>query len=300
MKKVVVIVGPTAVGKSSAGVKIAKDFNGEIISGDSIQVYQGLDIGSGKVMDEEMENIIHHNIDILDAKQQYSVANFQYDSRNLIDEISNKHKLPIIVGGTGLYIKACLYDYVFSEQEEYDLSKYQSMSNEQMYEMLEKLDPNSLKTIHVNNRQRIIRALSMAENGVIKSDVIDKQNKEMLYDALIIGLTADRGLLYERINQRVINMFNDGLEKEIDSLLQGGVKFSDLSMQGIGYKEWKEYYDQQIELGDVMQQIQVHSRQFAKRQYTWFNNQMDVNWLDINDNEFMVKLNRLVGDFINE
>ena len=300
MKKVIVIVGPTAVGKSDAGIYLAQNFNGEIISGDSIQVYKGLDIGSGKVSADEKMQAVHHNVDNIDPKDDYSVANFQIDSRRLIDEISNENKLPIIVGGTGLYIKACLYDYVFSVQENYDLSKYETMSNEQMYQMLEVLDPNSLQTIHINNRQRIIRALSMAENGVIKSEVIDSQNKEMLYDALIIGLTCERELLYKRINKRVENMIENGLENEIDGLLNDGVNFTNLSMQGIGYKEWHEYFSQQETIDEVCNKIQTHSRQFAKKQYTWFNNQMDVNWIDITDEKMNEELNRLVGEFINE
>ena len=299
MKKVIVIVGPTAVGKSSIGIKLAKLFNGEIISGDSIQVYKGLDIGSGKVTQIEKDNVVHYNIDIIDANKDYSVANFQNDSRMLIDTITKDNKLPIIVGGTGLYIKACLYDYVFSKQEDYDLSKYTSMSNEQMYEMLKTLDPLILKTIHVNNRQRLIRALSMAENGVIKSSVANSKESGMLYDALIIGLTCDRELLYERINKRVQVMFENNLEKEIKDLLDNNISFDNLSMQGIGYKEWNDYFNSNQTLDITMQQIQVHSRQFAKKQYTWFNNQMDVNWFDINDVDYEDKLKILVGDFIN-
>ena len=285
MKKVLVIVGPTAVGKSDFGVSCAKLFNGEIISGDSIQVYKGFDIGSGKITNEEKENIIHHMIDIKDPTDNYSVFEFQQKSRVLIDEITERGKLPIIVGGTGLYIKACLYDYVFDKQEVVDTSEYDKLTNEELHKLLEDKDFDTSKKIHINNRKRIIRALVIANtNKVTKSENLKQQKHEMLYDAMIIGCTTNRDKLYENINLRVEKMFENGLVEEIDFLLTK-VNFDNQAMQGIGYREFKGYYNNEYDLAKTKQLIQTHSRQFAKRQYTWFKNQMDVNWVDLKVDE---------------
>lgn len=283
MKKVLVIVGPTAVGKSAFGVSIAKRFNGEIISGDSIQVYKGLDIGSGKVTQEEMQGIKHYGIDVLDPKDSYSVYDFQKLSREYIDIITDLQKLPIIVGGTGLYIKSSLYDYSFNEEKkDYDTSFYDKLDNDALYEMLKEKDYNATLSIHKNNRKRVIRALAIADNETkTKSKNIDEQKHVMLYDALIIGLTVNREELYQRINNRVIGMMNQGLENEIRGLIAQNVSFDDRSMQGIGYKEFKEYLNGDCKIDDVVKLIQQHSRQFAKRQYTWFNNQMPIQWFDV-------------------
>lgn len=278
MKKVLVIVGPTAVGKTDLSLKFAKQFNGEIISGDSIQVYKGFDIGSGKV--EDTKGIIHYGIDMLDAKDTYSVCDFQLFARNCIDEICSKNKLAMIVGGTGLYIKACLYDYEFdtANNTSYDFS---DKSNEKLYDMLKEIDPISASKIHVNNRVRLERALNIGLNGEIKSDKEAKQQHELLYDALIIGCTLDREVLYERINNRVSQMVKDGLEKEIRDLLNSGVTFDDQPMKGIGYRQWYDYFNGHKSVEEVTSEIQKCSRQFAKRQYTWFNNQMKVNWVNM-------------------
>ncbi len=282
MEKVLVIVGPTAVGKSDCGVRLAQSFFGEIISGDSIQVYRGLDIGSGKVTKEETQNIPHYLIDILNNKENYSVADFQLNARKYIDQISKDRKLPIIVGGTGLYIKSCLYDYQFNDQKEEKIDeKWNDMSNEQLYKVLQEIDPKACDTIHVNNRKRIIRALMIAQSGTTKSEIEQKQEHKLVYDALIIGLTCDREVLYSRINRRVELMIKNGLEDEIKSLLDQGITFEDQAMQGIGYREWKDYFQGNSTVDEVKTNIQTHSRQFAKRQYTWFNNQMDVCWFDI-------------------
>ena len=278
MKKVLVIVGPTAIGKTSLSIKLAQKYNGEIISGDSIQVYKGLDIGSGKITDAEKQNIIHHGIDILDADESFSVADFQKNCRSYIDNIVSKNKLAIICGGTGLYIKAALYDYVFNEQEVFDYSEYESLSNEYMYDQLKILDLKSLDKIHVNNRQRLIRAYALALNDTTKSSIIDKQEHKPIYDIYIVGLTTDRAIVHDRINTRVDMMFDDGLNDEITKLLDSGITFSNQSMQGIGYKEFGLYNDIDI----IKDKIKTNSRRFAKKQYTWFKNQMNVNWFDIN------------------
>lgn len=284
MKKVIVIAGPTAVGKTSFSIEIAKKYGLEIISGDSIQVYKGLDIGSGKVTKEEMDGVPHHLIDILSPKESYNVSVFQTMARELIEK---SEKPMIICGGTGLYLKACLYDYSFNkeEAEAYDpeLDKY---TNEQLYAMLQETDPAQASKIHLNNRRRVIRSLTIQKNtGKTQSEIEKEQKHELLYDPFVIGCTMDRELLYNRINQRVDKMFEDGLEQEIKTLLGQGVLFSDTCMEGIGYKEWKDYFQGNKTKEEVKQMIQKNSRNFAKRQYTWFKHQMPVRWYDVTRQE---------------
>ena len=283
MYKVLVIVGPTAVGKSSFGIECAKAFNGEIISGDSVQIYKGLDIGSAKIKKEEMMGITHHLIDIKDARETYNVKDFQGLARTLIEDISRRNKLPIIVGGTGLYVKACLYDYRFNDEDTED-EPYDELSNEDIYNILKEKDPLCLNKIHINNRRRLVRALNVLnKTGDKFSANIESQNHELLYDAKIIGLTMDRDKLYERINSRVDMMVNDGLVDEIKGLLEKGVSFDDQAMQGIGYKEFRSYFEEGTSLDKVLDEIKRNSRRFAKRQYTWFKNQMPVTWFETSE-----------------
>ena len=282
-QKVLAIVGPTAVGKTAFGIRCASQFNGEIISGDSIQIYRGLDIGSAKPDSEELSQAVHHLIDIKDPDDHYSVKEFQELCREKINEISEKGKLPIIVGGTGLYIKAALYDYKFFEEETKD-EQYEDLSNEELYQLLETKDPKALEKIHVNNRKRLIRALNIYEKhnkGI--SEIKDEQEHKPIYDCLIIGLTAERQILFERINERVDRMIENGLIEEIEGLLNKGISFSDQSMQGIGYKEFKAYFDKDKSLEECIEDVKINSRHFAKRQYTFFNNQLDVKWYDDKD-----------------
>lgn len=280
MKKVLVIVGPTSVGKTAFGVRCAKEFNGEIISGDSIQIYKGLDIGSAKVKEEEKQDIPHYLIDIKEAYENYSVKEFQEKGRELIDKITEISKLPIVVGGTGLYIKALLYDYTFFDEEEAD-EQFEDLTNEQIYSLLEKEDPKALETIHVNNRKRLVRALNIVrKHGVGISSIKESQEHKPIYDIKLIGLTKDREKLNEDINLRVEMMFEEGLEKEVKGLLDNGIKFSNQSMQAIGYKEFKDYYEDNKTVDDVKEEIKSNTRHFAKRQYTWFNNQMNIEWYE--------------------
>ena len=300
MKKVIVIVGPTAVGKSDFAIELAKKLNGEIISGDSIQVYQGLDIGSGKVTQEEMDGVPHHLIDIYTTKQSYTVADFQLKARELINQ---SEKPMIICGGTGLYIKACLYDYQFSDESgagiDTDLEIY---TNEELYRQLLELDPKQSEKIHPNNRQRLLRSLTIARRSPkVQSEMIADQEHRMLYDARIIGCTMPREQLYARINARVEKMFEAGLQKEIEKLLQQGVSFQDACMKGIGYREWEGFHEGKKSLAEVKEEIQKHSRQFAKRQYTWFNHQMDVEWFENNSSlERKAMLENLVHWYQNQ
>lgn len=285
MEKVIVVIGPTSVGKTKMGVALAKKLNGEVISGDSIQVYRQMDIGTAKVTIEEMEGVTHHCIDILDPKDQYSVHDFQQTVRKQITEITNRGHVPIIVGGTGLYIKAALYDYTFSEMENnHDEinKKYKDYTNEQLYAHLKQIDEESAKILHFNNRRRVLRAIEIYEQtGQKKSEMINEQEHICLYDAYFVGLTLPRELLYERINLRVDLMMKNGLQGEMESLIKQGLTRENQSMKAIGYKEWFDYFEGKCDLNEVSENIKKHSRQYAKRQYTWFKNQFDVHWYDV-------------------
>lgn len=285
MEKVIVVIGPTSVGKTKMGVALAKKLNGEVISGDSMQVYRQMDIGTAKVTIEEMEGVTHHCIDILDPKDQYSVHDFQQTVRKQITEITNKGHVPIIVGGTGLYIKAALYDYTFSEMENnHDEinKKYKDYTNEQLYDHLKQIDEESAKILHFNNRRRVLRAIEIYEQtGQKKSEMINEQEHICLYDAYFVGLTLPRELLYERINLRVDLMMKNGLQREMESLIKQGLTRENQSMKAIGYKEWFDYFEGKCDLNEVSENIKKHSRQYAKRQYTWFKNQFDVHWYDV-------------------
>lgn len=284
MKKVLVIAGPTASGKTSFSIELAKRINTEIISGDSIQVYKGFDIGSGKVTEAEKEGVPHHLIDILEPGTQYSVKDFQKEARTLID---NSSKPMIIAGGTGLYLKACLYDYVFTDEEASPRNeKYDQYTNHELYEMLVERDPVQAEKIHENNRQRVLRSLTVLDNtGKRQSEIIDEQNHEPIYDFFIAGCTMARDELYERINLRVKMMIEKGLEQEVKGLLDKGITFEDPAMKGIGYREWADYFDGNLSITEVEALIARNSRRYAKRQYTWLNHQMPVHWFDPRNKE---------------
>ena len=284
MQKVLVISGPTATGKSDLARYLAKELNGEIISGDSIQVYRGLDIGSAKETEAEQAEVPHHLIDILDPQQRYSVKDFQLQSRRLIAEIAARGRLPIIAEGTGLYIRACLYDYVFEEEEGED-DPYPALSNQELYQRLQELDPKALEKIHPNNRKRLLRAYNVCRKSGMPFSANDKAKGEPLYDALIIGLTMEREELYARIDRRVEAMAAAGLKEEIAGLLSQGVDFSCQSMQGIGYKEYKEYFSGEKSEEECLQLIKSHTHHFVKRQYTWFRHQLNVSWHEPQERE---------------
>ena len=286
-KKVLVIVGPTAVGKTSFGIECANRYNGEIISGDSIQIYKGLDIGSAKATKDEQSKAIHHLIDIKEPSENYSVKDFQERGRFLIDELTKQNKLPIVVGGTGLYIKALLYDYEFKDEENND-NPYDELTNEQIYDILLKEVPECLEKIHINNRKRLVRALNvLRKHGTGISKIQAQQEHKMLYDAKIIGLTKDREQLYKDINKRVDMMIDEGLLEEIKGLLERGVSFDDQCMQGIGYKEFRTYFEGVATPQECIELVKKNTRHFVKRQYTWFNNQMPMKWYEDKENAIL-------------
>lgn len=279
MSKVLTIVGPTASGKSDAGIRLAKLFNGEIINGDSIQVYRQLNIGSAKIKEEEMDGVVHHLLSYVDVGEQYNVKRFQDDARGKIREIEERGHLPIVVGGTGLYIKALLYDYDFVDNPE-KLEQYEEEDTNSLYEKLKKIDPSSLEKIHPNNRKRIVRALQIAQSGYLKSQQEEKQKHEMVYDSYVLGLTMEREVLKQRIDLRVDKMFEEGLLEEVTHLNED-YSWSDHGLHGIGYKEFKGYFEGNQSLEETKTLIKTHTRQFAKRQYTWWNHQMDVHWHNV-------------------
>ena len=285
MKKVICIVGPTGVGKSDISLELAKMFNNEIINGDSVQVYKKLNIGSAKITD--MKGIKHHLIDFLDLNKDYSVCDFQHDVRDLIEKIDR----PMIVGGTGLYVKAALYNYEFDDVKR-DLKEdesYNDIDTPSLYKMLVELDPNT--TVDPNNRRRVIRAYIEAKNNNLLSS--RKGKNEPLYDILMICLTADRTILYDRINKRVDKMIEMGLVDEVKSLRNEGYK----AMQ-IGYKEINNYLDGLYDLNAAIEEIKKNTRHYAKRQITWFKNQMNAHMIDIMDSPLEKCIN-LINSFYN-
>ena len=281
MNKIIVIVGPTAVGKTKLSVELAKKFNGEIINADSTQIFKGLDIATAKVTEEEKEGIPHHLFDIKEITEDYTVYDYQKDGRMCIEEILNRGKTPIIVGGTGLYIKALLYDYKFEEENKI-LNNYEEYTNEELYKKLLEVDPNT--EIHMNNRKRVIRALNYFEQNNEPLSSKEKTDKE-LYDALYIGLTTDREMLYSRINKRVEVMIDNGLLEEAKEVYESNIRTKAV-LTPIGYKELFPYFEKQESLEVCLENIKQNSRRYAKRQYTWFNNQMNVIWFDVDFENF--------------
>ncbi len=274
---IIVIVGPTGVGKTKLSVELAKKYNGEIINADSMQFYKGLDIGTAKIKEKEKEEIIHHLFDICDVNDMYTIYDYQKDCRKTIDDILKRGKTPIIVGGSGLYIRAALYDY----QLNYENNKidYSSFSNEELLKKCLEFDKNC--NIHVNNRKRLERFLNKCENN---DEIVN--NSKRIYDYIMIGLTTDRDNLYNIINKRVDQMVKDGLIDEVKSFYDKGIRSKSI-MTGIGYKELYSYFDGLISIEDAIDLIKKNSRHLAKRQYTFFNNQFDnINWINTNYSNF--------------
>ena len=282
---ILVVVGPTGVGKTKMSVELAKKYNAIVVNADSMQVYKDLNIGTAKVTEEEKQGVPHLLFDIVEPTDMYTVYDYQRDLRKILDD--NKDKNIVIVGGTGLYIKAGLYNYEFTEEDE-EQNQYEDLSNEELLEKVKEIDPNT--DIHVNNRKRLVRRL----NKKGEEHIVDT----LLYDATFIGLTTDRDTLYDRINKRVDIMVKDGLLDEVKSLYDKNIR-SKAIMTGIGYKELYDYFDGNCSLEEALDLIKQRSRRYAKRQYTWFNNQMDINWFNVDFNNFNNTVNEVI-DFINK
>lgn len=287
MKKVIVLVGPTASGKTSCSIELAKAFNAEIINGDSVQIYQDLDIGSAKVKDEEKEGIPHHLFDLLTPEKPFTAYDFQKLVRETIKDID----VPIIVGGTGFYIKSALYDYKFNYEEKPLTNKYNHLSEEELYAKLIKLDPKI--DIDKNNKRRLIRALLLAESGTLRSE--KKGKDKPLYDVLTLYLDIDRKILNDRLHKRLDLMLEAGFIDEVKMLRKKGIK-----LNIIGYRELDQYLDGKLTLEEAKFKIIVASRRLAKRQKTWFMNQMDAIAFDPLDSKTKIDMIEKVDEFLKE
>lgn len=277
MKKVLVIAGPTASGKTALSIHLAKILNGEIISGDSQQVYRELNVGTAKITEEAKQGVTHHGLDLVGYDQAFSVKAFQTIARNAIDEIAQKNKLPIIVGGTGFYLKATLYDYVFKDEADDD-EVFAEESNDDLYERLQHMDPKAAEKIHPNNRKRVLRALNIALKGETKSEREALQKHEPLYDVFMLVMDHPKAILDERIEDRLNPQFMAELKQEVERYFGKGEQRNYQSFQAIGYKEWKAYFEAKATLEAIKQKILVATRQYAKRQRTWFRHQFDAYW----------------------
>lgn len=287
MKPIIVIVGPTGVGKTKLSIELAKKMNAEIINGDSVAIYKKLDIGSAKPTREERKEAPHHLVDIKDPTEEYSVYDYQRDVREVIKDIDSRGKRVIIVGGTGLYIKAALYNYIFTPEN--TKQTYEDLTNEQILEKIKEYDSHI--SIHPNNRKRLVRTLNKYENG----DNITSKKDECLYPIFVIGLTSLRSTVYDRINQRVEKMMDQGLLQEVLSL-QEDYKNSRVLTTAIGYKEFIPYFLGEDNLEKVIQKIQLNSRHYAKRQYTFFNHQFDTHWYNVNFDDFNQTIEEIYQD----
>ena len=288
LKPLVILVGPTAVGKTAASIGLAKALNGEIISGDSMQIFKGLDIGTAKITKEEMQGVPHHLIDIKEPWETFSVAEFKRLADEAIADIHDRGKMPIIVGGTGFYINSVLYEYHFGEadtDEAYraELEQYaEAHGNEALWNILQEKDPDSAAKLHSNDTKRVIRALEVLHvTGIPASErqsTVDKQT--MRYNAVYIALNMPREVLYDRINRRVDIMIQDGLEVEVRNALANGVAQDALSMTSIGYRQMIQYFNEEISFDRAVELIKRDTRHFAKRQLTWFRHDPNIQWVD--------------------
>lgn len=283
MKKVIVITGPTAVGKTKLSIEIAKRLQTDIINGDAYQIYQKMNIGTAKPTDDEKQGVIHHYMDFLDSSKTYSIAEFQKGVRECIDDLTSKNKVPLIVGGSGLYIDSVIKNYQFLEEKRSnEQSKYDSLTNEELHQVLANLDSDKASEIHPNNRKRVLRAIELISSNV--DNTSRSKKNELVYDALIIFLNDNRESLYDRINKRVDKMLADGLIEEVKNI--GINNYSMTSKVAIGYKEVIQYLNNEIDYNEMVELIKKNSRHYAKRQFTWFKNQDNCQVVNINLEDF--------------
>jgi tRNA dimethylallyltransferase len=303
-EKLIVILGPTSVGKTKVSVDIAKKLKSEIISTDSMQIYKKMNIGTAKVTEEEKSGIKHHMIDLIDPGEEFTVYDYQNQSLKIIDRLIKEDKTPILVGGSGLYINSILYDLDFnkvSSNEEvrnkyYEIEK--TKGKEYLYDLLEKRDPEAAKKIHPNNIKRVVRALEVTEiTGEKYSENSNFRKYSEKYDFIIIGLEMNRKLLYNRINARVDEMIKEGLFDEVKELYQEGYDNTYQSMQAIGYKEVIDYIERKTSKEEAVRLIKRNTRRFAKRQITWFKPDDRIRWFDISDyrNTYNSTLNKILS-----
>lgn len=287
-KPLVVIIGPTAAGKTAVSVQCAQALDGEIVSGDSMQVYRGMDIGTAKITPHEKQNIPHHMIDIINPNEEFSVADFQQRAQSCIDNILTRGKLPILVGGTGLYIQAIVDNLDFTEIEiDWDFRNHlkvlaREKGNAYLHQQLKNVDPQAALKIHPNDLRRMIRALEVFEKTGKPISEFQKASKQIPspYSPIMIGISMEREVLYDRINERVEKMFEMGLEEEVKKMLRKGYDSSLIAMQGLGYKEVIPYLQGQYDLEEVKRVLKRDTRHFAKRQLTWFKRDERITWFN--------------------
>lgn len=302
MKDLVIIAGPTATGKSAAAVKLAKRIGGSIISADSMQVYRGMDIGTAKITKEEMQGIDHYLIDVFEPQEDFNIVTFQTMAKEAIIKIKEKGKIPIIVGGTGFYIQSVLYDIDFTESVEDEgyrkelAELIEEKGGVYVHGLLEEADPEAAKAIHHNDSKRMIRALEFfkATGMRISSHNSEAAKQKSPYDFAFFVLCGDRQEIYDRIDRRVDDMIESGLEDEVRKLLASGLSLENVSMQGLGYKEMIEYITGNITEEEAIYRIKRDSRHYAKRQITWFKREKDTVMIDMNDPLMTEKMTDIV------
>lgn len=291
MRKIIVIAGPTAVGKTKYAIEAAKAFNGEVVSCDSMQLYKYMDIGSAKPTAKELAEVPHHLVDIINPAEPFSVAEYQKLAKASIEDIFARGKVPVIAGGTGLYLNSILYDMDFSNaKQDQELrqkleKEAQEFGPEYIHNKLAELDADAAQRIHPNNVKKVVRAIEAAITGENIKDFKECNTKVTDFERILIGLTRDRDELYDRINQRVDLLVEQGLFDEVRRLLEKGLTESDISMKGIGYKEIIGYFDEKYSKEESIDLIKKNTRHLAKRQITWFKRYEDINWIDISQYE---------------
>ncbi|MBR5478819.1 MAG: tRNA (adenosine(37)-N6)-dimethylallyltransferase MiaA [Clostridia bacterium] len=301
MQKIVCIVGPTASGKTKLGIELCKKLSGEVVSADSMQIYKGMDIGTAKPSLEERDGVPHHLFDIVDANEAYSVSRFVEDADRAIEDIANRGKLPVIVGGTGLYIDALIRGGGFAEYDEDYRAYLMSKTPEELFDMLRQVDPLSAERLHLKDIKRITRALEIFH---LSGKTIGEHNEMTQklpprYDAKIIGLTCqDRQILYDRIEKRVDEMLEMGLVEETEKLLSSGISETATSMQAIGYKEIIPAIKGEMSLDDAVLLLKQATRRLAKRQLTWFRRDMRIKWFYLDNRESFEDVLQASCDFV--
>lgn len=297
MDKLIIITGPTAVGKTKCSLEIAKRFNTELINGDAYQVYKGMNIGTAKPTTKELSMIKHHMIDCIDPINEFDVSKYQTMVRGIIDDFIQNNKLPIIVGGSGLYLESIFLNYEFEKEEPDNNIDYAGYSNDELYSLLKDLNPEIANNIHPNNRKRVERALTK----INQNESFSNKKDEMIYDTLVIFLNDDRDKLYSRINSRVDEMINDGLIEECKKLKN--LPLSKTAKVAIGYKEIFKALDGEISIDEAIEEIKLNSRHYAKRQLTWFRNKSYITnvMIDVsNFNKTIDDVEKLIKDFLNK
>jgi len=303
---VIVILGPTASGKTKLSIELAKDIDGEIVSADSMQIYKYMDIGTAKPTEEEKQGIKHHLIDEITPDEEFSVARFQQLAVKYIDDIINRGKIPIVCGGTGLYIDSLIYNIEFGdticdwELRERLRKEALEKGNEYLHNKLKEIDPEAAEKIHMNNVKRVIRAIEVYTYTHKTISMLQKEsrNNPSKYKFYVFGLSMGREKLYERINQRVDRMIEKGLVQEVKKLMEMGYDKSTIAMQGIGYKEILSYLRGEISFDEAVYLLKRNTRRYAKRQFTWFNRMKDVHWINLDETHDLQEIIKNIKDVV--